>query len=584
MSIPEIRSRRERLRRSARLNSWHWLVVAASLILTIVVWQMASRAAKGRAQVRFDAEVDRVLELLVDRMGHYEDGLWAGVAHIRSLGGDVTFEQWRTYANQIAIERKYPGINGIGVIHAVPRRMEEEFLARQRATRPDFSIHPAHTGADLMPISYIVPVEGNEKAVGLDMAHEANRFTAARRAVTTQSAQITGPIVLVQDAAQTPGFLFYAPIAADEPVTTPRAELVYAPFVVKRLLEGVLAQRRRLVSLRISDGAEVIYDELQDESPDRDPEPMFSRTEVLELYGRTWTVAMDSSATFRAGEQGSQPLLILLAGLLIDALLLYFFHALSRANSEALTLADEVASDLEVANDELIQFNYRTSHDLVAPLRTIEGYVDLARDFAQEGDPEAAARWLEPIGLQAERMAGLIENMLALGRADTVHGRPEPVDLPAEVTEIAQGLAGIATRHGVEVRLGACDLDPPLVALAIRVRQVLANLVANGIRYSDPEKAERWVEVSARNEGSRVVIEVADNGLGVDADQVDRIFEMFYRASTSQELGSGLGLYLVKKHVDRMKGTIEVRRRADGTTFRLELPVLPADASEPPTA
>lgn len=111
------------------------------------------------------------------------------------------------------------------------------------------------------------------------MAHEINRLTAAKKARDTGVAQITGPITLVQDAGKTPGFLFYAPFYQGgiyEEVAQRRKHfsgLVYAPFVVRKLMEGVLAKHKRHVGVRISDGQNVLYDELAASEENFDPEP-----------------------------------------------------------------------------------------------------------------------------------------------------------------------------------------------------------------------------------------------------------------------------------------------------------------------
>lgn len=103
------------------------------------------------------------------------------------------------------------------------------------------------------------------------MAHEANRFGAALKARDTGKAQITGPIVLVQDATRTPGFLFYA------------------PFVFHKLVEGVLSKDKRQVRIQVRDGSEILYDEHSEADEAYDPDPLGRSEFSLDLYGRNWT-------------------------------------------------------------------------------------------------------------------------------------------------------------------------------------------------------------------------------------------------------------------------------------------------------
>jgi CHASE1-domain containing sensor protein len=145
------------------------------------------------------------------------------------------------------------------------------------------------------------------------MAHERNRYTVALKARDTGTAQITGPIVLVQDRERTPGFLFYAPFyTGGLPETlgvrkTRFAGLVYAPFIMKRLMAGTLDKDRRQVSVRISDGAEILYNEHVATDADFDADPLFRIANEVEIYGRRWMFDIISAKSFRASFTSNQP-------------------------------------------------------------------------------------------------------------------------------------------------------------------------------------------------------------------------------------------------------------------------------------
>ena len=101
---------RDKLVASSKLHWFHWLIVLGSLILTFFAWYYSSSEKTTRIEVQFERESDRVLELVKERMGKYEDALWSGVALIRTSDGKVDFETWQRYANSMNIEEKYPGI------------------------------------------------------------------------------------------------------------------------------------------------------------------------------------------------------------------------------------------------------------------------------------------------------------------------------------------------------------------------------------------------------------------------------------------------------------------------------------------
>ena len=285
----------ETLQPSGQLHWYHWSVVVLSLVLTFAAWYITSEQAEERARSRFDFQVNRTLALVQERMAKYEEALWAGVAALQTLPQETPRAHWRTFADSLDIDYRYPGINGIGVIHYVPPAKLTDYLAWQRQSLADYAIHPEHDKNEYWPITYIEPQQNNRQAVGLDMAHEQNRHSAALRARNTGEATITGPIILVQDAQQTPGFLFYAPWFSQGTVPATHGDehsgflgLVYAPFIMFRLMDGTLANANRQVNFSIHDGEHELYNELNTDSENYDPNPLYTEASVVPMYGRQW--------------------------------------------------------------------------------------------------------------------------------------------------------------------------------------------------------------------------------------------------------------------------------------------------------
>lgn len=137
------------------------------------------------------------------------------------------------------------------------------------------------------------------------------------------------------------------------------------------------------------------------------------------------------------------------------------------------------------------------------------------------------------------------------------------------------GLAEVELRRGM-LPEGGIWVRLPHVKLAIR------NLVANAIKYSDPKKQDRWVSVSCDQSGDTFYISVQDNGLGIPADQVEKVFEPGVRAHPQAGRGSGLGLSIVSEVLEQRGGSVSVESRVgEGSTFRLELPFPLASDEEP---
>ncbi|WP_148861337.1 CHASE domain-containing protein [Marinobacter fonticola] len=330
----------------------HWIVVVLSLSLTFVAWHISSRIALDKAEVQFNYQVEQLNEVLLDRMRNYAFALVSGAGAIHSQNGDMSWEEWRAYSESLAMPERLPGINGIGVIYRVAPGERANFVDEQQEKRPGYSIHPPHNQNDYWPILYIEPEVTNKAAIGLDMAHEANRYQAARRAMLSGKTQITGPIVLVQDQAQTPGFLFFHPFYASSSIP-PEGQreaqfegLVYAPFIVSKLMEGALANVNRLIQFRISDQREVLYDELQATDDNVDTSPMFSKSYTLGLYGREWHFDVQTTRLFEAFNASKQPAIILAAGIAIDALIILVFVLLSNAKRRAERKVSEKTAEL----------------------------------------------------------------------------------------------------------------------------------------------------------------------------------------------------------------------------------------------
>lgn len=580
---------------SARLHWYHWLVVVGSLLLTFGAWYIASQQAKKNMQKRFDFQAEHIVQLVQERMGRYEEALWAGVAALHVIPDKASRQDWYTFSRNLKIEKRFPGINGIGVIHMQTPESLPAYLAWQRQLLPDYAIHPVHDKNEYWPITYIEPEQDNAKAVGLDMAHEHNRYTAAKKSRNTGSAQITGPIVLVQDAQKTPGFLFFVPwyIVDDLPASQKGRQetfrgLVYAPFIIFKLMHGVLANSNRQVNFSLYDGESELYSELTNESVNYDANPLFKRNIHLDLYGRSWRFHIQSSSLFREQHTHYQPLMILVGGIIIDTLLLILFVVLARANNRAVLYADEVTrhlqhrqvelatqnARLEDANSELNQFAYIASHDLKEPLRTLRTFSNyLLKDLEAE-KWDRVTEDVHHVDSAAKRMTSLITALLELSRAGNADLLLSPIFSGQLIEDIKNNLKAQLEDSGAEVTVE----DSGLVFSADKslLTQVLQNLVSNAVKFhkSDhiPTVAIRIIPADTPTYG---LIEIQDEGIGIEPSQLDTIFLAFKRLhGISEYEGTGIGLAIVKKIVERHGGTITVNSTlGDGSCFSLCLPL-----------
>ena len=242
---------------------------------------------------------------------------------------------------------------------------------------------------------------------------------------------------------------------------------------------------------------------------------------------------------------------------------------------EAEAARQEYAERLRASNEELQRFAYVASHDLQEPLRSIVSFAQLLdRRYRGRLDREAD-EFLGFIVEGGNRMQALIRDLLQVSRVETEAK-------PLEPTDAAGVVAGVLHLLEVPIREagGAVQVDslPWVLADAAQLEQVFTNLIGNAMKYRRPGMPPR-VRISARQAGpSWWEFAVADNGIGIEAEYFDRIFEMFRRLHTQDEYdGTGIGLAIVKRIVERHGGRIRVESTpGEGSTFFFTLPSAPS--------
>lgn len=253
--------------------------------------------------------------------------------------------------------------------------------------------------------------------------------------------------------------------------------------------------------------------------------------------------------------------------------------AAKRAESEILrlnaTLEERVRErtrELAEANRELEAFAYSVSHDLKTPLRAIDGYSQILLEehgAALEGE---ARGYLTKLRGGAQRMAQLIEDLLAYSRVDRRPLREEEIEVADVVRSVLSELQHQLSSTGARVTadLGGLRLRADREGLAI----VLRNLLENALKYAGKGSPPR-VQIGGEASGDVGRIVVRDHGIGFDMAYHDRIFEVFQRLHRSEDYpGTGIGLALVRRAVERMKGRVWAESApGDGAAFHVELPL-----------
>lgn len=228
---------------------------------------------------------------------------------------------------------------------------------------------------------------------------------------------------------------------------------------------------------------------------------------------------------------------------------------------------------LREALDERIEFIEDMSHELRGGLTFVRGYVDLFLAGTLGPLDERQEHALRVIERRTESIIGLLDQMLSLERARAGHLELcADVDLCELVHHSVQVASVVAEQAGVSLRAVAPDFCIMARADCRRIQQALDNLISNAVKFS-----EEGDEVTVRLTEARdsVMLTVEDNGIGMSTDDLDHIFERFYRGShaVSKSSGSGLGLVICRAIVEAHGGRIWAESNlGDGTTFYIDLP------------
>jgi signal transduction histidine kinase len=221
---------------------------------------------------------------------------------------------------------------------------------------------------------------------------------------------------------------------------------------------------------------------------------------------------------------------------------------------------------------ELEAFSYSIAHDMRAPLRALQGFSDiLLDDYSGKLDAEGQ-RYLQRISASADRMDRLIQDVLS-------YSRVVRSDFPLEPVDVSRLLRGILDTYPLfaaeKADIVIAEPIPPVLGNEAMLTQIFSNFIGTAVKFVAPGVRPR-LKIWAEAQEKQVRILVQDNGIGIEPDQREKIFAIFQRVSRNYE-GTGIGLAIVKKAVERMGGKVGVESKlGQGSTFWIEIQKAPA--------
>lgn len=232
-------------------------------------------------------------------------------------------------------------------------------------------------------------------------------------------------------------------------------------------------------------------------------------------------------------------------------------------------MAVKAKEDLAKVNAQMEKFLYSTSHDLRSPLTTILGLVNLMR---LEHPTPAVLDYVNKIEGSVNRLDDIIKDILRFSKNSYQRLKSEKVNLEPliwKIIELNQGTNENFKRIKFEVHV---EENETFYSDMERLEIILNSIIRNAIMFSDSHKSRPFVAVNVFALNDEIEIEIIDNGIGIGVAHLESIFNMFYRA-TDRSKGAGLGLYVAKEAVERLKGTIEGKSEIGfGSMFRVRIP------------
>lgn len=244
--------------------------------------------------------------------------------------------------------------------------------------------------------------------------------------------------------------------------------------------------------------------------------------------------------------------------------------AAERAKIEAAQALEKQNETLIKINKELDSFVYSISHNLRAPLMSVLGLLDLARN---ESNSEVINQYHEMMKSSVCKLDATLKEILEYSRNARQGLVINEIDFQRIINDNFERMQFMPGYERIQKDI-FIEGDGRFYSDHYRLSLILNNLISNAIKYSDPQKETSFIQITINLRPDNVSLTFKDNGIGIEKDYIQKVFNMFFRATEKNE-GAGLGLYIVKEAVEKLSGKIELESQVGkGTLFKIELPNL----------
>lgn len=577
-------------------------ILIPSVLLFVCVLLLFYSSLSNRDRLVHQEIEDRASRFFIEietRLHKTQNILRSYEAFYRS-SNHVNREEFDSFSKVILEEDDI--FQAVGWVERVQQADRLEVESRMRSEGyPGFSIVepsedkmvPAGQREDYYAVLILHPLEGNERALGLDLGYLESRRSVLVRAEKTREMQSTAPITLVQEKEQQRALILYLPVyqrlSAESRAASGQGDELLQGYIsgvvrVSGLVGGLVEQIKQVnMGVVIEDVTQFGQSETLVQSELANLKKLQQFDHTISFGGRKLHIRLYADTAFSLASKGVASWFILTIGLLVVALIQAFILLLTgtteRISSEVQrkTLALKEARDAaDLANQAKSHFLANMSHEIRTPLNAILGFIKLCSDTSLTDQQK---QYLKNARLSSETLLGLINESLDFAKIEAKSFRLalHDFDFPKLIQKMHAIFSHQARQRGLAFKIELPPAIPGcLVGDALRIEQVLINLLGNAMKFT----AEGAVTLSIFTErvGAnqfKVSLIVADTGVGISPEMQELVFKPFQQAdpSISRKFGgTGLGLSITRELVLLMGGTVTLESALkQGSRFQVTL-------------
>ncbi|MGI9027583.1 MAG: CHASE domain-containing sensor histidine kinase [Candidatus Saccharimonadales bacterium] len=559
------------------------LVFVLGMVVTLLSWYVDRQRIQTEQTTQLNQQVASIQLDIANRLAIYEQIL-RGASGLFSASDLVTRDDWRRYIQQYDLEKTYPGAAGITYVQHVPAASLEGYTQAIRAEGfSDFSVTPAGARPEYAPVTYVEPFgEGAKKALGTDIYSDPIRNQLASQVRDSGKTGISERLTLLTDRGSNnnSSFVMYLAIYLKDtkPTTVEerRANLggfINAGYRSADFFKGAInpSNLSAYSDIQIFDGSTADQNALLYESAgyrDADPEGV-TQTYTANFFTRDWTFRFAGPINGASGDlQRSN--IILIGGTTISFAIAGFLFLVMLTRARAIVYSKQ--NETQQAKDDLLSL---ASHQLRTPATAVKQYLGMILEGYTGAISKKQLPALQKAYASNERQLDTINQILYVAKADA--GRltinPHTFNINMLIDEIALDVADTLEQNEQSLIIKRPRKKLKVYADDSSLRMVIENLISNASKYSH-KGAKITVRTTVKNDS--ICIEIIDKGIGIAAEDFDKLFQKFSRIDNDLSLqvgGSGIGLYIDKVLIELHGGKIEVTSEpGKGSTFTINLP------------